>query len=158
MKETFKRLLTNGIMMCNNLAAIFYVLGAMPFFMFAPKYLEIMFAQSAAFASIISGKPNFCWLHEDQRINDSQKELSFVASDDTQSILHFHVLGTVGLACSAVGILLSGVVLSKYKPRARPLAAWNVFCGFVMVSGVIMFSFLECSKSLNENSFSDVKQ
>jgi len=56
MKQTFKRLLTNGILMCNNLAAIFYVLGAMPFFIFAPKYLEIMFAQSAAFASIISGK------------------------------------------------------------------------------------------------------
>ena len=57
MKDTFKRLFTNGILMCNNLASIFYLLGAMPLFIFAPKYLEIMFAQSAAFANIISGKP-----------------------------------------------------------------------------------------------------
>jgi len=73
-------------------------------------------------------------------------------------LIQIFVAGTVGLACSAVGILLSGIVLSKYKPRARPLAAWNVFCGAVMVTGVVMFSFLECSKSLNEKSFYDINQ
>ena len=77
---------------------------------------------------------------------------------------HFLILscgahaGTVGLACAAVGILLSGVVLSKYKPRARVLAAWNIFCGVVLVSGVVAFAFLECSNSLNEKTFRNLKQ
>lgn len=56
MMKTFKRLFTNYVLLCNNLAAIFYVLGAMPFFIFLPKYMEIMYAQSASFASLITGE------------------------------------------------------------------------------------------------------
>lgn len=41
--------------MCNNFASIFYLLGAMPFFIFMPKYIEIMYAQSASFANLITG-------------------------------------------------------------------------------------------------------
>ena len=57
------------------------------------------------------------------------------------------VTGTVTMACSAVGVLIAGVVISKYKPKARSLAAWNVFCGAVTVVGMICYTFLGCSEA-----------
>ncbi|XP_065221762.1 solute carrier organic anion transporter family member 74D-like [Planococcus citri] len=119
MITTFKRLFTNYVLLCNNLAAIFYVLGAMPFFIFLPKYMEIMYAQSASFASLTTG--------------------------------------TVGLAFTSLGILLSGFILSKYKPKARKCAAWNVFVGAVMVAGVITFAYLECPNLTSEKTFFNMK-
>lgn len=50
----------------------------------------------------------------------------------------------MALAFSAIGILISGVVISKFKPRARYLAAWNVLVGVVSVAGMISYVFLGC--------------
>lgn len=60
------------------------------------------------------------------------------------------VTGTVALVFSAIGILSSGFVISKYKPRARYLAIWNVFVGSLSVLGMISYAFLGCTE--NENS------
>lgn len=57
---------------------------------------------------------------------------------------NFDYIGTVGLVFSAFGILLSGLVISKYKPRARYLAAWNVVVGAISVIGMISYAFLGC--------------
>lgn len=106
MLTTFKRLLTNTTFMCNNLAAVFYFMGYMPYWIFMPKYIETQYKQSASFSSLITG--------------------------------------TVGLVFSAFGILLSGLVISKYKPKARYLAAWNVMVGAISVMGMISYAFLGC--------------
>ncbi|XP_046672749.1 solute carrier organic anion transporter family member 74D-like [Homalodisca vitripennis] len=106
MMKTFKRLMTNPTLMCNNFAAIFYFMGYMPYWIFMPKYIETMYKQSASASSFITG--------------------------------------TVGLVFSAFGILLSGLVISKYKPRARYLAAWNVVVGAISVIGMISYAFLGC--------------
>lgn len=55
------------------------------------------------------------------------------------------ITGTVGLVFSAFGILISGLVISKYKPKARYLAAWNVMVGAISVVGMISYAFLGCS-------------
>jgi hypothetical protein len=60
------------------------------------------------------------------------------------------VTGTVALGFSAMGVLLSGLVISKYKPTARYMAAWNVFVGACSVLGMIVYSFLGCTA--NEQS------
>lgn len=60
------------------------------------------------------------------------------------------VTGTVALAFSAIGVLTSGIVISKFKPRARYLAIWNVFVGILSVIGMITYSYLGCTE--NENS------
>ncbi|KAF6213994.1 hypothetical protein GE061_011723 [Apolygus lucorum] len=52
---TIKRLCKNKILMCNNFAGIFYLVGYMPFWTFGTKYAEIMFKQSAAKASFVTG-------------------------------------------------------------------------------------------------------
>lgn len=57
--------------------------------------------------------------------------------------------GTVALAFSAIGVLSSGVVISKYKPKARYLAVWNVFVGALSVIGMISYAFLGCVESEN---------
>ncbi|KAK0090045.1 hypothetical protein PV325_003858 [Microctonus aethiopoides] len=112
MLSTFKRLLTNNTLMCNNLAAVFYFMGYMPYWIFMPKYIETQYKQSASVSSLITG--------------------------------------TVGLVFSAFGILLSGLIISKYKPTARYLAAWNVMVGAISVMGMISYAFLGCSANDNQ--------
>ncbi|KAF3425089.1 hypothetical protein E2986_03669 [Frieseomelitta varia] len=112
MMRTFKRLLTNITLMCNNLATVFYFMGYMPYWIFMPKYIETQYKQSASVSSLITG--------------------------------------TVGLVFSAFGILLSGLVISKYKPKARYLAAWNVMVGAISIVGMISYAFLGCSANDNQ--------
>lgn len=56
MMTTFKRLIKNPILMCNNFAAIFYFMGYMPYWIFMPKYIEIMYKTSASEASFVTGE------------------------------------------------------------------------------------------------------
>uniref|UniRef100_A0A1B0CFB6 Kazal-like domain-containing protein n=1 Tax=Lutzomyia longipalpis TaxID=7200 RepID=A0A1B0CFB6_LUTLO len=60
------------------------------------------------------------------------------------------VTGTVALVFSAIGVLLSGIVISKFRPRARYMAAWNVLVGGLSVVGMIGYVFLGCPA--NDNS------
>lgn len=73
-------------------------------------------------------------------------ETQYKQSASTASL----VTGTVALAFSAIGILASGLIISRYKPRARYLAAWNVFVGLASVLGTIVYVFLGCAA--NEGS------
>uniref|UniRef100_A0A0K8WG47 Solute carrier organic anion transporter family member n=2 Tax=Bactrocera latifrons TaxID=174628 RepID=A0A0K8WG47_BACLA len=106
MLTTFKRLLKNKTLMCNNFSSVFYLFGYTPYWIFTPKYIEIQYRQSAATSSLVTG--------------------------------------TVALAFSAAGILLSGFVISHYKPRARYMAAWNVIVGFLTVAGILAYAFIGC--------------
>lgn len=54
------------------------------------------------------------------------------------------LLGTVGLVFSAIGILISGLIISKYKPGARSLAMWNVIVGTISALGMVSYSYLGC--------------
>lgn len=54
------------------------------------------------------------------------------------------VTGTVALAFSALGVLISGFVISKFKPSARYMAAWNVLVGLLSVAGCIAYAFIGC--------------
>ncbi|KAJ8669937.1 hypothetical protein QAD02_001196 [Eretmocerus hayati] len=75
------------------------------------------------------------WIFMPKYIETQYKQSASVSS---------FITGTVGLVFSAFGILLSGLVISKYKPRARYLAAWNVMVGAVSVLGMISYAFLGC--------------
>jgi len=59
----------------------------------------------------------------------------------------------VGLVFSAVGVLMSGIVISRFKPRARLLAGWNFFVGAISVLGMISYVYLGCdaTQSINTN-------
>lgn len=106
MLKTFKRLLKNPTLMCNNFSSVFYLFGYAPYWIFTPKYIEIQYRQSAATSSLVTG--------------------------------------TIALGFSALGILLSGYVISKFKPKARSMAAWNVLVGFLTVAGMLTYSFIGC--------------
>lgn len=62
------------------------------------------------------------------------------------------ITGTAGLFFSAIGVLLSGLIVSSYKPRARSLAAWNVLVGAVSVFGIISYAFLGCLDNNQHNA------
>lgn len=72
-------------------------------------------------------------------------EIQYHQSASTSSL----VTGTVALAFSACGVLISGIVISKYKPRARYMAAWNILVGALSVAGMISYIFLGCTASDN---------
>ncbi|XP_069675275.1 solute carrier organic anion transporter family member 74D-like [Periplaneta americana] len=55
------------------------------------------------------------------------------------------ITGSVGLICSALGIMASGAVISKFKPRPRYLAAWNVVVESLDVMGHFSYGFLSCA-------------
>lgn len=104
---TMKRLLTNWLLTCNNLSAVFYILGDAPYFIFLAKYLEVQFSTSAASGTVIAGP--------------------------------ISLLGMIS------AFLVSGVIISKFKPGPRPLLAWNVLVGICFVAGQLLFLFLGCS-------------
>lgn len=54
------------------------------------------------------------------------------------------VLGTLGLVFSALGVILSGFVITRYRPSAKQMAAWNTFVGVVTVMGLLGYTFLGC--------------
>lgn len=68
-------------------------------------------------------------------------ETQYRQSASTSSL----ITGTVGLVFSAFGILLSGLVISKFKPKARYLATWNVVVGAISIAGMIAYAFLGCA-------------
>lgn len=53
--KTLKRLFTNKVLVCNNIAAIFYVFGYIPFFKYQAKYIEVQYLFSSSTASMITG-------------------------------------------------------------------------------------------------------
>lgn len=60
------------------------------------------------------------------------------------------ITGVLGLMFSALGILISGIVIGKYTPRARYLAAWNVIIGFISVMGIASYAYLGCAENNNQ--------
>lgn len=75
------------------------------------------------------------WIFMPKYIETQYKQSASVSS---------FVTGTVGLVFSAIGVLVSGVIISKYKPRARVLAAWNVAVGAISVLGMLSYMYLGC--------------
>lgn len=59
------------------------------------------------------------------------------------------VTGTVALVFSAIGVLLSGVIISKFKPKARYLAGWNILVDIVTVCGMLAYAFIGCPANDN---------
>ncbi|XP_012215069.1 solute carrier organic anion transporter family member 74D [Linepithema humile] len=57
------------------------------------------------------------------------------------------IAGPVSLVGMVLGFLLSGLVISKFKPGPRPLLAWNVLVGIFFVIGQVCFTFLGCTGS-----------
>lgn len=72
-------------------------------------------------------------------------EIQYHQSSSVSSL----VTGTVALVFSAIGVLLSGVTISKFKPRARYMAGWNVMVGCLTVVGLLSYILLGCPASDN---------
>uniref|UniRef100_A0A1B0D9E5 Solute carrier organic anion transporter family member n=1 Tax=Phlebotomus papatasi TaxID=29031 RepID=A0A1B0D9E5_PHLPP len=64
--------------------------------------------------------------------------------------------GTVAFAFTAIGILTSGFVVSRYKPSARKMAAWNCIVGAITTLGYLSYTQIGCAANdnavvMNEN-------
>ncbi|XP_043271087.1 solute carrier organic anion transporter family member 74D isoform X2 [Venturia canescens] len=54
------------------------------------------------------------------------------------------VTGTISLIGMVMGFLISGFVISKFKPAAAKLLSWNVFVGVIYFGIIMSFIFVEC--------------
>uniref|UniRef100_A0A336MHM0 Solute carrier organic anion transporter family member n=1 Tax=Culicoides sonorensis TaxID=179676 RepID=A0A336MHM0_CULSO len=106
LKESLSRLLNNKILMFNNFSTVLTLIGAIPYWMFAPKYFEIQYLQTPSEASF--------------------------------------KVGTISFIFSGLGVLMSGFIITKLKPTARQLAAWNVFTTTISIFGLIANYYLGC--------------
>lgn len=57
--------------------------------------------------------------------------------------------GTVAFVFTAIGILSSGLIISKFKPSARKMAAWNVIVGLLTTIGYMSYTRLGCEANDN---------
>ncbi|KAK9498787.1 hypothetical protein O3M35_003346 [Rhynocoris fuscipes] len=55
--------------------------------------------------------------------------------------------GTIGLVSTALGVISSGALISKFKPRPTYLAAWNVFTEAIIIITYLCFAYLGCYKN-----------
>lgn len=53
--------------------------------------------------------------------------------------------GAIGILSSGLGIVTSGIVISKFKPSARSLAMWNFITESLEVVGHFVYIFLGCA-------------
>lgn len=122
------RLLRNKVIIFNNIAAIFYILGGTGFMTFMSRVMEVQFKRSSQGGSIISGPVT--------------------------------IMGMV------IGLLISGIYISKKKPLPKYLFFWNVIVGLISVFGTLIYANLGCDdgnalmlngsiRSCNENCFCD---
>ena len=63
--------------------------------------------------------------------------------------------GGIGTVSKALGLLVSGFLISKFKPSARFLTGYNVLLGFLFFIFLIIFSFLGCPTSRVYGSMDD---
>ncbi|GAB0091795.1 hypothetical protein DMENIID0001_066770 [Sergentomyia squamirostris] len=57
--------------------------------------------------------------------------------------------GSVAFAFTAIGILSSGFVVSRYKPSARKMAAWNCLVGAITTLGYLSYTQIGCAANDN---------
>ncbi|XP_046981251.1 solute carrier organic anion transporter family member 74D-like [Schistocerca americana] len=67
-------------------------------------------------------------------------ETQFRQSAATASLIS----GSVGLVFTALGLITSALVISRWKPRPRVLAAWNVGVELIDVVGQLCLAFISC--------------
>lgn len=53
--------------------------------------------------------------------------------------------GTMGLISSAVGVTISGFVVSYFKPSARKITGWNVMVEALGALSMLVYAHLGCS-------------
>lgn len=53
--------------------------------------------------------------------------------------------GAIGILSSGLGIITSGVIISKFKPSPRSLAMWNFVSEFMEIVSYALYMFLGCT-------------
>merc|ERR1712136_169805 len=107
-----RRLLTNKMVIFNNLSAVFYIFALSGYFTFLPKFIETQYEQSAARSGMVNGG--------------------------------------ISITFMCTGLLLAGFVISRYRPRAGLLVAYDIVIGFFFVVAMVSFAFVKCdSKSVH---------
>ncbi|KAH8258139.1 hypothetical protein KR038_006469 [Drosophila bunnanda] len=77
-------------------------------------------------------------------------EIQFRQSASTSTL----ATGTWPFGFSAAGVLISGYVISKYKPRARTMAGWNFVLDYIRVVALICYALVGCDEGDRANSLS----
>ena len=100
-KAAMMRLMRNKLFMCNFFSNLFFVFAFMGFGTFMPKYMEFQVRN----VEVTSNK-----IHRQFRLS---QQFRMTASRSSS------VTGLVGTGSKALGLLLSGWAIAKWRPSAR---------------------------------------
>lgn len=53
------------------------------------------------------------------------------------------------MAFTGIGLIGAGIFITKFKPTARRMAAWNVFGGAITAIAFVIYLFLGCNEIEN---------
>lgn len=110
-------------------------------FMRLCKNKVFMFTNVASILFIMGFMP--FWIFTPKYIEIQFRQTASVAS---------LVNGTTGIVSAALGVLISGAVISKYKPRTRYMAAWNTIVGVISALGFVVYMFIGCPANETANA------
>ncbi|KAL5284833.1 hypothetical protein ACFFRR_006885 [Megaselia abdita] len=68
-------------------------------------------------------------------------ETQYKQSSDVANL----VTGAVAIVFAALGVLISGGILSRYKPKSKYITGWNVLVGILTTLGITSYIFIGCS-------------
>lgn len=64
--------------------------------------------------------------------------------------------GCIAISAMVIGFLVSGIVISHFKPRALYVLSWNVLAGSCYLVCEIIFIYLSCPNNLTQNDLYNV--
>ena len=131
-KETIavtKRLASSKVYIYQNLSTAFFLFGIMGFAQFIPKYMEYHFRIRASTSGASGGIPKT------------------FASVGKNFVYHFNSVKTLNILFYAVGLLVSGWVMSRWRFKARTLAGWCVFSDVLAIVAICSMSLFACPQS-----------
>lgn len=110
-----------------------YIIGETPYWIFLTKYMETEYHQSASFSNFITGASILFNLQHPNQISK----------------------GTMGIVTSATGMIIAGMVISRFRPSARALSAWNAAVGLMTLLAFISFIFIHCDSQVISDGVTD---
>ncbi|KAL1123268.1 hypothetical protein AAG570_002354, partial [Ranatra chinensis] len=99
--------------------------------LFQNKLLIINIFSGVAYILGASGYITYLSKYLEVQFNKSSAEASLV-------------IGPITLLSVVIGFLVSGVVISKFKPTPPYLLGWNVIVGFIFIFGELLFLLITC--------------
>ena len=125
-KKSFWRIIRNPVILSSCGSNIFTILGVYGYLIWLPKYFEHEFRVSKSRAAFFSG--NSC-VHIQQHIHSDQVDI---------------IQGLSGNLSMIFGVLLSGYLMSRYRPKSGVVSLFIALTKYIYALGLLVVMLINC--------------